>query len=54
MFERENAVDQGVLREAYSVFWDDFVCSNFEGASHFTFSASVALSQDDFVAIGSF
>ena len=52
VFERENAVDQGVLREAYSVFWDNFVSSNCEGASSFTFSASVALSQDDFVVIG--
>ena len=52
VFERENASGQGVIRQVYSVFWDIFVYSYSEGASHFTFSVSAALSQDDFVATG--
>lgn len=52
VFEGENASGQGVIREVYSVFWDNFVYSYCEGASHFTFSVSAALSQDDFVATG--
>ena len=34
------------------MFWDNFVYCYCEGASHFTFSVSAALSQDDFVATG--
>ncbi|KAJ7377204.1 hypothetical protein OS493_030404 [Desmophyllum pertusum] len=41
-----------VFVEKYTVFWDNFVSSYCEGCSHFTFSVSAALSQDDFVAIG--
>lgn len=52
VFEGENASGHGVIREVYSVFWDNFVYSYFEGTSHFTFSVSAALSQDNFVAIG--
>ena len=52
VFEGENASGQGVVGEVYSVFWDNFVYSYCEGASHFTFSVSAALSQDDFVATG--
>ena len=37
VFEGENASGQGVIREVYSVFWDNFVYSYCEGASHFTF-----------------
>ena len=52
VFEGENASGQGVIREVYSVLWDNFVDSYCEGVSHFTFSLSAALSQDDFVATG--
>ena len=48
----EEAAGDGVRREVYSVFWDSFISSYCEGCSHFTFSVSAALSQDDFVAIG--
>ena len=51
-FQGEDAAGDGVRREVYSVFWDNFVSSYCEGCSHFTFSVSAALSQDDFVAIG--
>lgn len=46
----EQAAGDGV--RVYSVFWDSFISSYCEGCSHFTFSVSAALSQDDFVAIG--
>ena len=46
----DNANDS--VPEVYSVFWDNFVYCYCEGASHFTFSVSAALSQDDFVATG--
>ena len=48
----EEAADNGVRREVYSVFLDSSISSSCEGCSHFTFSVSAALSQDDFVAIG--
>ena len=48
----EEAAGDGVRREVYSVFWDSFISSYCEGCSHFTFSVSAALSQDDFIAIG--
>ena len=52
LFKGEHAVGSGVLREVYSVFWDSFVSSYCEGSSHFTFSVTAAMSQDDFVAVG--
>ena len=51
-FKGENAVGHGLLREVYSVFWDNFVANYCEGSSHFTFSVSAATSQEDFAAIG--
>ena len=51
-FNGETAVGHGVLSEVYSVFWDNFVSSYCERSSHFTFSISAAMSQDDFAAIG--
>jgi hypothetical protein len=52
IFKEEGAFGSGVLREAYSSFWDSFVSSYCEGSSNFAFSVSAAITQDNYVAMG--
>lgn len=49
---QEDAVGNGVLREAYSLFWDNLLANNTMGETEFTISMTPHFSCKDYVSIG--
>lgn len=49
---QEDAVGNGVLREAYSLFWDNLLANNTMGETEFTIPMTPHFTPEDYVSIG--
>ncbi len=52
MFKGEDAVGDGIRREIYAVFWENFLTHYCEGVDQLAFIVSPALTLEDYVALG--
>ena len=52
LFDEDSGSGDGVVREMFSLFWEQFVLLNCEGSSQFTISVSPAMRPDDYATVG--
>jgi hypothetical protein len=51
-FHEDQAIEDGLIKDIFSVFWDAFLAGNGEVPSHFTFSRQPGMALEEYVILG--